>query len=280
MVQRHKRRRTRFVRARRYLEGCGDVTAALAHVRRRLPDVAPTRVLVTAGGGRAALLEAPDGGALDLEDVLAGHVAPALEELKAANPRCSLTRGHKKGKAPAPPLTATPPRFPALRLDDAIPSAFVGFAGLGEAFVTAAATDPEFLPTLAGADDVAQLAGYDDGDAPKPCQGMPDAVLVFFSGLHAAKPELPRLYAHVLGGCKNNFVAAAVARKALFYALEAEEHYVSPVAAGEALLNSRGAAVDTAALFAELTLEEAAALDEREVERRFGKIPEAEDPLD
>ena len=122
------------------------------------------------------------------------------------------------------------------------------------------------------------------------CQGMENAVLVFFSGLHDARPNLSKVYAHarggvrsrlvtskqvserrgaerapplplgpllwasrtrrrdratepslqVHGGCKNNIFAANVARKALFYCLEAEHEYVSPTQKDEVLVNSFG----------------------------------------
>ena len=64
----------------------------------------------------------------------------------------------------------------------------------------------------------------------------------------------------------------AVARKALFHALESEKDYVSPVASGEVLLNSRAVPIETGRMFASATLRELATLDERDVERRFGKF--------
>ena len=41
-------------------------------------------------------------------------------------------------------------------------------------------------------------------------------------------------------------VAAAIARKALFYQVEAIDEYVSPVASKECIVNSRGVAIDCA----------------------------------
>jgi len=258
-----------------YLEGGGDVGAALAHCRRRLLAAGPlASALVTGAHGAVCELAAPGvtNAPMDVEGLLAGHCKPAIEELKAANPTCALAKGAdpKRGALATVPLTGTPPVFPRLRLDDAIPTAFAGFHGVTEALISALAVGT-LLADLAGDGPVAAVAGVDgDGDAPKACAGLESAVLVLFSGLEAARPDLPKLYAHVHGGCRNNIVAAAVARKALFYSLEAEDVYRSPTKTGERLLNSRGCPIDTARLFRDLPLDEAAALDERAVETRFG----------
>jgi hypothetical protein len=94
-------------------------------------------------------------------------------------------------------------------------------------------------------------------------------VLILFSGLRAARPDLRRVYAHVHGGCRNNLVAGAIARKALFFALEADDLYASPVKNREVLANSRGVPIDTARMFRDHDLADLARLDERDVERLF-----------
>ena len=125
------------------------------------------------------------------------------------------------------------------------------------------------ISTQAGTGAVSRLAGYDEGDVPTPCKGMPSACLIFFAGLHDEFPDLPKLFAHVHGSCRNNVVAAALAKKALFYRVEAIDEYASPVASKECLVNSRGVAIDCARAFASATLCELASLNERELELRY-----------
>ena len=254
-----------------YLEGCGNVDAAAAHVRRRwAARGAPvTAALVTGHGRRRCVMELPGRPALDVEDVLRGHARPALLEMAKKNPKCALSVGATGKARRIPPLTASPPSFPSLLLDDAIPMAFVGFSGLDEAAIKALA-DGALLDDLAGSGPVAAVAGYDgDGGLPVPCKGLETAVLVRFTGLGDARPALAPLYATVHGRCRNNVVAAAVAKKALFYALEADDRYASPVDGAELLVNSRGVPVDTAALFRTTRLDEAAAMTEAEIASRF-----------
>ena len=64
-------------------------------------------------------------------------------------------------------------------------------------------------------------------------------------------------------------MAAAIARKALFYRVEAADEYASPVASKEIIVNSRGVAIDCGRAFAAETLAGLAALDERELEARY-----------
>ena len=64
-------------------------------------------------------------------------------------------------------------------------------------------------------------------------------------------------------------MAAAIARKALFYRVEAPDEYASPVASKEFIVNSRGVAIDCARAFASATLCELASLNERELELRY-----------
>ena len=256
-----------------YLEGCGDVDAAVAHLRARAEafGLPLRRALAMGRGGRLCLLELPGGAPIPLDDAVEGHARPALLELRAANPRCALAVGAPPGRRArvVPPLTARPPSFPDLVLDAAIPTAFVCFAGLGEALVTALA-DAALLDALAGDGPTSTLAAYDGDDGlPVPCDGMADAVLVFFSGLHDALPQLPKLYASVHGHCRNNIVASAVAKKALFYTLEAEDRYRSPVDQREILLNSRRVPIDTAHLFKSTTLRDLAAFTEADVAALF-----------
>ena len=71
-------------------------------------------------------------------DRIAGHARPALLELKAANPTCSLARGADpaRGAYAQVPLSASRPELPALRLDAAVPTAFAGFSGVDETLLT------------------------------------------------------------------------------------------------------------------------------------------------
>ena len=243
-----------------FLEGCGCVDAATEKCRRALPETFE-RAFVTGATGATVVLEAPDKKPLAREDVLTFHVAKVLEEMKSkpfALPEKFIV-----------PLTKTPPTLPEVKLDEAIPVAFAGFCGLGEAFVKAITSDKTLLSKLAGTGSVSRLAGYDEGDVPTPCRGMPSACLIFFAGLHDEFPDLPKLFAHVHGSCRNNVVAAAIARKALFYRVEAIDEYASPVASKECIVNSRGVAIDCARAFASATLCELAALDERELDLRY-----------
>ena len=243
-----------------YLEGCTDIDAATEKCRRALPATFE-RAFVTGATGSTVVLEAPDKKLLEREDVLVHHVAKVFQEMKA-----------KPFSLPEKfivPLSKTPPTLPPVYLDDAVPVAFAGFCGLGEAFVKAITTDKTLLSKLAGSGAVSRLAGYDDGDIPKPCKGMEGACLIFFAGLHDEFPDLPKLFAHVHGSCRNNVVAAALAKKALFYRVEAIDEYASPVASKECIVNSRGVAIDCARAFASATLCELAALNERELEARY-----------
>jgi hypothetical protein len=245
-----------------YLEGCGDVTASMEGARRALPE-AFDRAFVTGATGATVALEAPDKSPLEREDVLKHHVSQVFAEMKEKNPQCTLP---PKGCVP---LTNKQPTLPAVKLDEAIPVAFAGFSGLGEAFVTAIASDKTLMKQLGGTGAVSRLAGYDEDNRPKPCQGMDHACLIFFAGLHDELPQLPKLFAHVHGQCRNNVVAAAIARKALFYRVEAADEYASPVATKEVIVNSRGVAIDCGRAFAEETLAGLAALDERQLEARY-----------
>ena len=244
-----------------FLEGCTDIDAATEKCRRALPATFE-RAFVSGGNGATVVLEAPDKKLLEREDVLTFHVAKVFCEMKA-----------KPFSLPEKfivPLSKTPPILPSVKLDDATPVAFAGFCGLGEAFVKAITSDKTLLSKLAGSGSVSRLAGYDDNDVPKPCKGMPSACLIFFAGLHDEFPDLPKLFAHVHGSCRNNIVAAALAKKALFYRVEAIDEYASPVASKECLVNSRGVAIDCARAFASATLCELASLNERELELRYG----------
>ena len=147
-----------------YLEGCGDVDAAVAHLRRRLEawDSPLAAALVTGAGGQRCVMESPSGAALEPDAIVQGHARPALDEMKRENPRCSLAYKATKDARVFPPLTATAPSFPKVAFDAAIPTAFVGFSGLNEDVITALA-DPNLLKSLAGNTPAAFLAGYDQG---------------------------------------------------------------------------------------------------------------------
>ena len=243
-----------------YLEGCGCVDAATEKCRRALPETFE-RAFVTGATGSTVVLEAPDKQPLGREDVLKHHVAKVFCEMKAkpfALPEKFVV-----------PLTRTPPILPEVKLDEAVPVAFAGFCGLGEAFVKAITSDKTLLSKLAGTGALSRLAGYDQGDVPTPCKGMEGACLIFFAGLHDEFPDLPKLFAHVHGSCRNNVVAAALAKKALFYRVEAIDEYASPVASKECIVNSRGVAIDCARAFSSATLCELVALNERELEARY-----------
>ena len=47
----------------------------------------------------------------------------------------------------------------------------------------------------------------------RPCKGMPSACLIFFAGLHDEFPDLPKLFAHVHGSCRNNVAARRLLQK-------------------------------------------------------------------
>ena len=124
-----------------FLEGCGCVDAATEKCRRALPETFE-RAFVTGATGSTVVLEAPDKQPLGREDVLKHHVAKVFCEMKAkpfALPEKFVV-----------PLTRTPPILPEVKLDEAVPVAFAGFCGLGEAFVKAITSDKTLLSKLAG----------------------------------------------------------------------------------------------------------------------------------
>ena len=109
-----------------FLEGCTDIDAATEKCRRALPATFE-RAFVSGATGSTVVLENPDKKLLDREDVLTFHVAKVFGEMRA-----------KPFSLPEKfivPLTKTPPTLPEVKLDDAVPVAFAGFCGLGEAFV-------------------------------------------------------------------------------------------------------------------------------------------------
>ena len=173
------------------------------------------------------------------------------------------------------------PWLPDLRLDDCVPTAFVAFSVKGKLseFYKALKADAEACRLLTAASPLSVVSGFDDDrDEPRVLKDFMGGIMVSFSGLASARRKtLPGgpLYACVLGGCKNNFLAAALARKALLYTLGCEAAYVSPVAANEVVKSKHGS-VHTAKMFAALTLRELAGFTQRRCVEAFacdGSLP-------